>query len=228
MTKENNYVIVNYQIDDEKIVDELLKYIEEKAKEIISFFEIEIPFDKPNINIISTKKEYDSNYILKGNCQDGYQVPKWSRGVSWTSRNEIDVLSIHDYKNTTHAFLEDEYASALEDFKKLVIHEYVHYINRIFNKQNNCNFSKKYLYEGIACVLSSQNYSKVQSFDYSIDEILDFNNNLYNCYYLIVKYMIDNLNQKEILNAFKSGEQARKLLKDNFDDIKNFYISYKR
>ena len=66
---------------------------------------------------------------------------------------EIYYLSINDYKNTSHTIDFDMY-------KKTILHEYVHYVNRLFCIKNNCNFSTKYLSEGIATYLSKQNENK--------------------------------------------------------------------
>ena len=99
----------------------------------MNFFDVEsLPF-KVKINIIPTKQKYD--ILFKE--EFGFAADKLSRGMCKKDGNII-YLSINDYKNTTHAFEDKDYRVVLEGFKKTLVHEFVHFVNKVFNKENKC------------------------------------------------------------------------------------------
>ena len=141
-----------------------------------------------------------------------------------TSNMEIYCVSFNDYKNTSHCFSDSEYEEYLEKYEKIILHEYIHYVNKLFCKINNCSPSMKYLSEGIAVYLSGQKDNEKVSFTSSMNDVINCNN-CYNEWYLIVKYIIDNYNQDFFLELLKDKAQANNFLINNFDNIKTYYSS---
>ena len=111
----------------------------------------------------------------------------------------------------------------LEKYKKVILHEFIHYVNQYFCKLNNCNFSCKYLAEGIAQYLSGQNDNKLLKLNYSIDDILN-SNNCYNGWYLVTKFIIENYSRDFFLELLKDREKSNRFLKKIFSDIKKYYL----
>ncbi len=135
---------------------------------------------------------------------------------------QIYYLSLNDYKNTSHAFDKSDYDIRLNSYKKTILHEFIHYVNRYFCKINNCEFSCKYLAEGIAQYLSNQNDSNLLQFNYSVDDILN-SNNCYNGWYLVTKYIIENYSQDFFLDLLKDREEAKQFLEMHYKNIKDYY-----
>jgi len=65
MIRESKYAIFNFELCDENLINELMKYLDSNAYKIFQFFDVEIPSKKVPINIIPTKREFDKTYILK-------------------------------------------------------------------------------------------------------------------------------------------------------------------
>ena len=97
----------------------------------------------------------------------------------------------------------------------------------LFNKKYGVRLTSKYLVEGIAIVLSKQNENKNLYFNYSLDDILNSNNN-YNGWYLVTKYIIDNYSQKFIMELFKDKEKSRMFLIEHFSEIKDYYLELQK
>lgn len=217
MVKESKFAIFKYEEIDSDLINDLVEYLEKEAKEIFAFFEINEEDDRPIINIVSTKKEFDK-YFKE---EFGYEAPRYSRGF-FKRDGSINYLSIKDYVNTTHAFKEEDYDNALVGFKKTFVHEYVHYVNSLFNQASNCGPTAIYLREGIAIYLSRQKENESIKFDFSLDDILSNNakKKIYNAYYLLVKYLVENHDKGFVLELFKSNRAAKEfLIKELFDDV---------
>ena len=217
MVKESKFAIFNYKDIYGDLINDLVEYLEKEAKEIYDFFGIKESYNKPIINIVSTKKEFDE-YFKE---EYGYEAPKYSRGI-FKRDGSINYLSIKDYSNTTHAFKEEDYDNAFVDFKKTLMHEYVHYVNSLFNQTSDCGPTAIYLREGIAVYLSRQKENESIKFDFSLDDILSNNTKkkIYNAYYLLVKYLVENYDKSFVLELFKSNRAAKEfLIKELFDGV---------
>ena len=129
---------------------------------------------------------------------------------------------MNDYKSTSHAFKEDEYNDKLEYYKKTLLHEFVHHINRYFCINNNCEYSLQYLSEGVAKYLCNQTENIKLEYKYSLDDILN-SNKCYDGWYLTTKYIIDNYSHEFLIDLLKNNNKAEKFLKEIYDDIKNYY-----
>ena len=75
-------------------------------------------------------------------------------------------VSLYDYKNTSHSYDKNNFDKALNDYKKNIIHEFVHFVTYLFCKKYSLNYPLKYLSEGIAQYLSKQKDDINLKFDY--------------------------------------------------------------
>ncbi len=225
MQKICETAIIHYEQTDAALIDELASYLDSEAHKVFEFFDVEKPKEKVEINIIPTKKEYDKLFKIKNNWKSTDEVPNSSRGCL-TLDGTILYLSINDYKNTTHAFDQKDYHKAVTEYKKTLLHEYVHYVNSLFNKKHNCNFTAKYLFEGIAIYLSGQSKNKETKFDYSLEQLSGNSNNFYDGYYLLTKYLLENYNRSFVLELFQSSRQAREFLENElYKKVMNFHFN---
>ena len=221
MQKITNSAIYNYEENDSNLVDELSIYIDYNKERIYSFFNINNYNDKPIINIVDNKNKLDDIHRKFNDLNFDDEVPKWIIGLS-SSDMQIYYLSINDYNNTSYAFKKEDYDKVLDMYKRNLLHEYVHYVNRLYCKKNNCEFSIRYLSEGIAQYLSNQNDNKGLTFNYSINDILN-SNNCYNGWYLVTKYIIDNYPHEFFLELLKDNIKAEKFIINSYDVISKYY-----
>ncbi len=224
--KVSKYAIFNYKEDDNCLIEDLIIHLDSQAERIIQFFNVILPKEKLLINIIPTKKEFDEIHMSHSNTNVDFVVPKWAIGGYSEKKNCINYLSINDYKNTTHSFKEKDYFDAVEYYKKTLVHEYVHYINKLYNIQNNNGNTAKFLREGIAVYLSGQREKQDIIFDFTLEELLetDVTKSCYNGYYLITKFLIEYYDKDFVLDLFTSSNQSKKFLKQElYDKAKQFY-----
>lgn len=217
MEKESKYALFKYEEVDSSFIDELIEFFDSKVQDIYAFFEIKKINTKAIINIVPTKEEFDR--LFKD--EYGFNAPRYSRGIC-KKDGSINYLSIKDYDNTTHAFNEEDYDEAYKDFKKTLIHEYVHYVNQLFNKENDCGPTAIYLREGIAIYLSNQKENKVITSDFTLEDILTNNSNkkIYDAYYCLVKYLVENYDKEFVLDLFMSNRKAKEfLVEELFDKV---------
>lgn len=221
MIKKGKFAEIIYKKQDEKLINELNAYINEKAEDIFAFFKIDTA-DCVKITIFPTKKEYDDNYRNERNWGSDVKVESWKIGEFFDGK--INYLSINDYKNTSHAFKEDEYQQALDYFKKTIMHEFVHYVNELFCAKNKCDSTVKYLAEGLATYLSGQFAEQNIEFNFSVEKLLDENSYFYDGYYMVTKFLIENYSHDFVLDIIKSSQKSRDFLKNElFDKAKKYY-----
>ncbi len=214
MIKDNDYAIFEYEKCDEDLIDELSNYIKQNAQIALDFFEVEKPKTKVLIKIIPTKKEYDEYYRKLHNLPSNQPLYGWLIGNYNHNTNQITYLSLHDFKNTSHKLKDVPFNEALDYYKKTIFHEFVHYANGLFRNKHNCGYSEKYLTEGIAAYLSKQHDEKTLNFDFSIDDVLDQNKNLYYAYFMLTKYFVENYNKNFVLEIFESSRTAKEFLQN--------------
>lgn len=207
MVLDSKYASFYYDENDTSLVNELSNYLDDILVSIYHFFNIGIK-DKIKINIIPKKEIFDEKLMKEFNMSS---VSKSSRGFFSYSENTVYYLSINDYDKTTHD------KNDVENYKRTLVHECIHYINNLFNIENNCGSTAIYLREGIAVYLSHQNDDKNLIFDYTLDDFFTNSKVTKNCYagyYLIVKYLVEHYNKDFVLNLFTSSRQANLFLKD--------------
>lgn len=222
MNKIFKNAIFEYDKIDEDLILELNDYIDKHVDYIYNFFGNDIKREIPIIHIISTKKELDKIYCERNKVSS---APIWV--IGFAGNNNIFYLSIKQYESFSHVFKSNNYEENLEYYKKTIIHEYIHFVNMLFNKKYDVQLTSKYLVEGIAMVLSKQNDNKNLYFNYSLEDILNSNNN-YNGWYLVTKYIIENYSHEFIMELFKDKEKSRMFLIEHFKEIKDYYLELQK
>ena len=222
MRYESENAVFIYQKQDEGIIFQLAQHLDKNVSKVWDFFEIEPPEEKVVITILPTKEEFDNYVKLEGKWKEDELVPNFFRG--YAVNGKIFLLSIYGFKNTVHAFEAKNFEKVFEYYKKTLVHEYVHCVNEIFNRKNNCSYTEKFLIEGIAVFLSGQRDGDRIPFDFTYDEILDKTNYNYGAYYLLTKYFVENYDKAIVLDIFQSSRQAREFLKEElFHKAKKYY-----
>ena len=221
MQKVSKFAVFSFQECDKDLIDELANFLDEHAIKVYEFFGVEQAQNKVEINIIPTKSEFDEEYKRIYSLPQNSSVKNWIIGTF--HEGVITYLSLNDYKNTAHKSIMSDLSQAREYYKKNILHEFVHYVNEIFNKLNNCPETEKYLVEGIATYLSGQATDNF-TFDFSCEDLLVENKNFYDAYYLITKYFVENYDKQTVLKALRSSQFARQILKNElFNRAKAFY-----
>lgn len=225
MQFESKMAVFKFEESDRELVQTLSDYLDSHVDNIYKFFEVNMQKEKPVVQIIPTKKEFDVLLRQAWGQSEDAPVHKW--GIGCYINNEIIYLSLHDFKNTEHRAKYLAPKEALEYYKKTIVHEYVHYVNDIFIKVNNCSYTEKYLSEGIATYLSGQRENEDLPFDFTCEDLLT-RDDIYSGYYLVTKYFVENYDKAFVLDIFKSNRRSREFLKDElFNKAKNFYKSTK-
>ncbi len=224
MKKENEFAVFHYNKCDEDLIEILSNFIEQNAKIAFDFFEVAKPKTKVKIKIVPSKKEYDEYYIKMYHLPADKKLQGWMIGNFNFEANQITYLSLHDFNHTTHSLNGTPFDQAVDYYKKTIFHEFVHYVNGLFMKEHNCGYPQKYLREGIATYLSGQDEDTQIPFDFTLDELLDENKNIYSAYYLLTKYFVENYDKDFVLSIFESSRQSRELLKNElFSRAKDYY-----
>ncbi len=217
MTKESKYAIFEYEEQDENIINDLIDWLDKNAIMIFNFFDIALNNNKVKIQILKNKHEFDKDYKISNKLQKDYTVPDWCIGFS--NNNQIKIVSFNDYAN-----IPSHKNDTFELYKKTILHEYVHYVNFLFNQSKNCDYTEKYLVEGIACFLSKQYDGQKLELNSSIENILNENFASYSSYYLLTKYLVENYDKNFVLKLFQNKKQAREfLVTELYNKVKGQY-----
>ena len=217
MEKITKYARFIYSKEDEDLIDVLEEALNSQAEEIFDFFDQSLSREIVNIKIIPTKEEYDE--ISKKRRKIDV-IPKWSIGSYYD--NTIEYVSLHDYKNTSHAFVESEYEERLDYYKKTIVHEYVHFVTDLYRNKHNLDYPVKWFNEGLATYLSKQKEGLDISFNCSLDDIMN-SNNKYDSWYLLTKYVIEECGKDYFLNILGNNELSIKDTPKLYENAKVFY-----
>ena len=217
MKKITKYATFVYEKEDEDLIEELEKQINSCAESIFSFFDSTLPRELVNITIFPSKQMYDEVVKKRRGVSE---IPKWEIGNNRDAN--IEYVSLHDYKNTTHAFEPEEYEKALDYYKKTIIHEYVHFIVGLYRKKYNFEKPLKYLNEGIAQHLSGQRENIKQVFNYTLDDVLNSKNN-YVAWYLMTKFIIDTKGRDYFLELLRNRKKAEEETPYLYEQARDYY-----
>lgn len=214
MKKEGKYAVFEYEKQDENLIDELIKYLDYKAGDIYKVFNVKFENKKMHYKIFPTKKELDEFYKQCHNIDKNENVPNWI--VGFANERNIFMISYDDYKN-----VENHKNDSFDYYKKTFVHEFVHSVNRKYMKINNCDWTARYLGEGIACYLSGQYEGRKVKLDCSLDDLLEDKYVYYYNYNFLTKYLVENYDKDFVLSLMKSKNKARAFLKDELYDKVN-------
>lgn len=216
MKKESKYIIYEYDIKEEDLINKIDSYINDNALKVFEFFDLEFNHEKATVKIWNTKEEFD--LMVKKFRNSDNEIPKWMVGLA-DNDGHINCVSLDDYKNTSQARILENYSYALDYYIKGILHEYVHYVNSLFCKKHNYPYPVKCLLEGIAQVLSNQKENFNKEFNYSLEDILN-SNNCYDGWFLVVRYILNNYSKEYFLSLFKDNEYSNNEIKKIFKEIK--------
>lgn len=221
MDKNTKYAKFIFNKKDQKLVNILEEYINLNAEKIFEFFDSNLKKRELEIRIIPTKKEYDEINKKRRNVDS---IPDWSIGNYHD--NIIEYVSFNDYQNTSHKYPIEKYDEYLEYYKKTIIHEYTHYVLKLYlDKFNGCD-PYRYLNEGIAQYLSGQRDNQVSKFNFSLDIILDNKSNNYLAWYLMTKYIVDTYGRDYFLKLIIDNKLAEEVTPKLYEEAKEFYKKY--
>ena len=129
MRKNSQFATFYFDKEDEILIDEISAYLDNKAKAILDFFELDVAKDLKflQIYIIPTKKQFDEEYKKDKNLPQSTKVEDWVIGYFNNKDKKIVYLSLNDYKNTAHVGIMQNYDEALDYYKKTIVHEFVHF-----------------------------------------------------------------------------------------------------
>lgn len=222
MEKNTLYAKFKFEKQDEELVNILEDYINQNAERIFEFFDSSLEKKPLEIEIIPTKKEYDERQKERRGVDE---IPKWSVGVYFD--NKIEYVSFNDYQNTAHAYPEETYEESLEHYKKTIIHEFTHYVLKLYIEKHNNDEPLKYLNEGIAQYLSGQRDNQVFDFNYSLDDILK-SQSCYPAWYLMVKYILEEYSRSYFLKLLVHNDLALSETPYLYEEAKEYYEELKQ
>lgn len=222
MEKLTRYAKFIYDEQDEDLIDELESQLNKEAEGIFEFFDPDLERKITTINIIPTKEEYDK---LATERRKVDTIPKWEIGTC--QEDFINYVSLHDYKNTSHAFKPEEYEKQLEYYKKTIVHEYVHHVARLYLEKQHPEMPIKYLNEGIAQVLSRQRENNNLEFNFTLEDIL-YGRSCYIGWYMMTKYILEEYGREYFFKLFCDNELARNEAEHIFEEAKEYYNKQKK
>jgi len=191
MKKIIDNIEINYQSEAEVYINNLLEHLLNSRIEIYNFFGIN-PKNKIEINIIPTKDKLDE--IFKANFN--YDASEWVVGFTPIDQGsyQIYLLSYNDYKNTVHHY------ENFEDYKKTLVHEFIHIINAIFS---NASFPITPIWEGIAVYLSKQ-YENSHEIKVSQNELIEGKCD-YRNFNALFNLIVENYKHEDVLRILNAS-----------------------
>ncbi len=200
MKKKFKNIIINYDKEAINFIDEVFTYLISEVEDIYSFFNIYPYKNEINITVVPTKKKLDNDYW----CYEG-TPHDWVVGFTVCGNNayKIYLVSFNDYKNTTHK------SESLEDYKKVLVHEFVHVVHSIFCKGN---YPANFIWEGAACYLSGQWVNKnvdMPSKDDALNGVCDDNQ-----YAFLFDMILKNYDKDTFVKILKNEINGEDILYD--------------
>ena len=205
MLKEFKYSTFKFEENDKQLIEDVANYLDCCAEGIFNFFEIQFSGQKANFTIITNKNDFDKEYRIKTNFPTEKEIPNWLVGCS--VNEGIIMLSYNDYKN-----VESHKTDTFDHYKRTIVHEFVHYVNKLFQKQRNCGKTEVYLAEGLACYLSGQYEGKNTNLNCNLEDLINRKHVNYGNYLLLTKHLIENYDKNFIFELIESNRKARDFL----------------
>lgn len=203
MKYESDEYIINYNECDKEYIKEFVKYFEQEKRNIYNFFGIDKLKKKLIINLYSKIDKYAEyrKYKLSETSVGNMDYNDDNYYIHMLSYKEL--IKRKGYNNKT-----------LEDFYKLLIHEFVHVCHE---DRGNIKDSLVWIREGIAIILSNQNYEL--ELNCTLEDLLNNNQVSYTNYYTLMNY---------VLNHYDKNYSAMIVIDSLFGkgETSNIYIEY--
>ena len=198
--------------------DDIINYILDNEKSILSFFNLAKLPEKCDIKILSYSPFKD--YIIK----NYHEIYDFIRGVADPRTKTIRILNIEDQrKYTTHKY------STVHSTAKMIMHEIVHICNDYINDDYEQTI---WFREGLATNLANQNYDLVSlencDFESLEKDFLSFGEGKYDCSYTIVNYILNNYKKEEIEKLIIDSEYLKASSKRIFKEAKEYTLDAKK
>ena len=189
---ESKHVRINYDIYSTDYIKDLYDYLEKKILKIKEYLEINTINEPAEVTIYSEYNEFIKN-VLKYNkyYKKVDDIPSYVVADGGDDKH-ISVLSFNEYIN-----VEGHQKCTIEDYKKTLVHELVHFYHHKLNKINMI-----WINEGLAIYLSEQ------AEKYTSNK-LNVQLKTYSDYYLVFKYVLENYDKNYILKLISNVEMQK-------------------
>ncbi len=219
MQKIVNGIVVEYDQQDQDLVEMIMNKLNEKSKEIMAFFELK-EIKNFKIKIWDNLERYKT-YLMSYLIANHEQYYDWI--IQHSNDGNINILPTRIAKMTSkHENITNEKIASI------ACHEFVHICqSRVVAKEADGCF---WFWEGLATNLGNpEDFYKLIP---ELDQIKDIdsleritNNGNYNYAYLVVQYMLKNISHKQILKYVKNEkllkQDEEKILKNVKDFLQN-------
>ena len=158
MTFETDIYSIIYNEINQNLVETIHSALSENFQRIMDFWNIKKLNSHVNIHIYPTLDEWITFFEDTGQKYADYVI-------GCADGSEIHLLAYNEYKKTNM-----HKNDSLEDFQKVIIHEFVHVCNNQI-----CPPNSFIMCEGLATYLANQKYNENIKIDYPKDDIFNFN-----------------------------------------------------
>lgn len=222
--EDNNYVIY-YPDALEKFVNDMIICTKVQINNIYTFFNVK-NLRKIQVNLFDNIDEF-RKFVIDLRSGDEKSLPQYAKGT-------FDEGMINAYIESNLI----KTSSLYERRKRMLLHETVHLIYNEILLMNNFDNRVVWLDEGLAQNLSleeEKNDKKIKQSIISSNIVININDlshgasfvtseyNGYDLSYFAVRYLLDTLDSKQIIEIIKDKDKAIKLGKTIIIDAINFY-----
>ena len=191
MIYETDIYSIEYDAKSEKFVQSMNEALSQNFQRILDFWGIEKLANHVNIKIYSEMDDWIKFYEEKSGSKYQDYVVGCADGPN------IYVLAFDEYKKT-----QQHKNDSLEDFQKIVIHEFVHIChNQLITDPEKTSFI---MGEGLATYLAGQGYNhdiKIDYPKYSLfsNDLFSLTNDLYSLSQKIVRQLVERVPHEKII-----------------------------
>lgn len=186
MKKQTRNYLIEYD-ENNKYIEEVCNYLDDKIDSILSFFELINLKEKRKIVIWNNLDEY------KNHIEQFYPYQDYMRAD--TNDGNINLLSLEAARKT-----KEHSTTTIDELKKVISHEFVH-ICQQDSEIEHIDSDIVWFWEGLATNLGNpEDFHKIE-ITVDDDEIQEFNSleNNYSIAYTIGNYMLENYSHEQIL-----------------------------
>ena len=191
MIYETDIYSIEYDAKSEKLVQSMNEALSQNFQRILDFWGIEKLANHVNIKIYSEMDDWIKFYEEKSGSKYQDYIVGCADGPN------IYVLAFDEYKKT-----QQHKNDSLEDFQKIVIHEFVHIChNQLITDPEKTSFI---MGEGLATYLAGQGYNhdiKIDYPKYSLfsNDLFSLTNDLYSLSQKIVRQLVKKVPHEKII-----------------------------